>query len=246
MARRVGLALGIALGLLIAAVIAAYAFAQTPAGKRFISAQLERALAGPETAVEVTGLAGQIPFDMSLDRLALSSGEGVWLEVEGLRLAVSPAALLRGRLEVERLSAERVRVLRPPPAAPEEVDTEPFRLPELPDSLPPVVVQKLAVERIELAPTVLGESAVFTLSGQLAAADDGRSAALELSARRVDQATAQAALNARLELDPAALQLAPAPRRRAACWRRSAAGRRQATSRCTSREPVCSTAGGAT
>ena len=208
MARRVGLALGIALGLLIAAVIAAYAFVQTPAGKRVISAQLERALGGPQTAVEVSGLAGQIPFDMSLERLALSSGEGVWLEIEGLRLAISPAALLRGWLDVELVSAERVRVLRPPPAAPEEVDAEPFRLPELPDRLPPVVVERLAVERIALAPTVLGESAVFTLSGQLAAADDGHSAALELSARRVDQATARASLNARLELDPAALQLA--------------------------------------
>jgi translocation and assembly module TamB len=208
MARRVGLALGIALGLIIAAVIAAYAVVQTPAGKRVISAQLERALTGPQTAAEVTGLAGQIPFDMSLDRLALSSGEGVWLEIEGLRLVVSPAALLRGRLDIEQVSAERVRILRPPPAAPEQVDAEPFRLPELPHSLPPVVVERLAVERIELARAVLGEAAVLTFSGQLAAADDGRSAALELSARRVDQATARASLDARLALDPAALQLA--------------------------------------
>ena len=208
MARRVGLALGVALGLILLALVAAYGVAQTTGGKRFISAQLERALAGPESTVEVAGLEGRVPFDMRLARLTFADGEGVWLEVEGIRLDLAPAALLRGRLAVEEVSAELIRVLRPPPAAAAEVDDEPFRLPELPDSVPPVVVERLAVERIELAPAVLGEPAAFTLAGQLAASEDGSSAVLALSAERTDRPTARAALDARLDLDPTALELA--------------------------------------
>src|SRR5687768_6586681 len=116
MARRVGRALGVALGLILLALVATYGVAQTTGGKRFISAQLERALAGPESTVEVVGLEGRVPFDMRLARLAFADGEGVWLEVEGVRLDLSPAALLRGRLAVKEVSAELVRVLRPPPA----------------------------------------------------------------------------------------------------------------------------------
>ncbi|HEX5795895.1 MAG TPA: hypothetical protein VFY19_08640, partial [Geminicoccaceae bacterium] len=208
MARRVGLALGVALGLILLALVAGYGLAQTTGGKRFISAQLERALAGPERSVEAAGLEGRVPFDMRLARLTFADDEGVWLEVEGVRLDLAPAALLRGRLVVEEVSAELIRVLRPPPATPDEADDEPFRLPELPDSVPPLVVERLAVERIELAPAVLGEPAAFTLAGRLASGEDGGSAVLALSAERVDRPTARAALDARLDLDPAALELA--------------------------------------
>ncbi len=55
---------------------------------------------------------------------------------------------------------------------------------------------------------MLGEPAAFTLAGQLAASEDGSSAVLALSAERTDRPTARAALDARLDLDPTALELA--------------------------------------
>jgi translocation and assembly module TamB len=208
MARRVGLALGVALGLVFLVIIAAFGFAQTSAGQRLLAAQLERALAGPGTRVEAIRLEGLIPFDLRLARLTLADAEGVWLELEELRLSWSPAALLQARLEIDEVRAERLELARLPAAAPEEVEDEPFRLPELPERLPPVVLERLAVDRIELGPAVLGEPATFTLSGQLAAGDDGRSAVLALAAERLDEPTARASLDARLDLDPAALELA--------------------------------------
>jgi translocation and assembly module TamB len=208
MARRIGLALGVALGLTLLVIVAAFGFAQTSAGKRLLAAQLERALAGPGTVVEVIGLDGLVPFQLRLGRVAIADAEGVWFELEGLRLSWSPVALLQARLEIDEASAARLALARLPPAAPEEVDDEPFRLPELPEKLPPVVLERLAIERIELGSGVLGEAATFTLSGQLATGADGRSAVLALAAERLDEPTARASVDARLDLDPAALELA--------------------------------------
>ncbi len=201
MARRIGLALGLALGSVLLLLACAFALAQTGPGKRLIAAALERALASPGSTVEIQGLDGLIPFDLRLARLSMADDRGAWLELDGLRLAWSAAALLHGRLQVDDLSAQRIELARL------VTSEEPLRLPELPRWLPPTVVERLAVERLALGPEVLGEPATFTLSGRLASSDDGRAATLSLDARRVDQATARASLEARLDLDPATLKL---------------------------------------
>ncbi len=201
MARRIGLALGLALGLVLLLLVCVFALAQTGPGKRLMAAALERALASPGSTVEVQGLEGLIPFDLRLARLTMADDRGKWLELDGLRLSWSAAALLHGRLQVDDLSAQRIELAR------YSTSEEPFRLPELPRWLPPTVVERLAVERLALGPEVLGEPATFTLSGRLASSDNGRAATLSLDARRVDQATARASLEARLDLDPATLKL---------------------------------------
>ncbi|HET6518654.1 MAG TPA: translocation/assembly module TamB domain-containing protein [Geminicoccaceae bacterium] len=195
------------LGLLTLALLvlgAVFALAQTEFGRRQIAAVIERQLSGPEARAEVRGLEGLVPVDVRLERLALADPEGVWLEVRDARLAWSPGALLRGRLHVDELSAARVDVHRLPadtaPAPDEPDDDEPFRLPELPETLPPVAVDRLAIERIGLGEPVLGQAAAFTLEGRVAAAADGSSALASLDLRRVDEATGRAELDAVLAL----------------------------------------------
>ena len=205
MVRRVGLALGVALGSILCLIAAAFAFAQTGPGRRLIGAALERVLAGPATQVEVAGLGGFVPFDLHVADLRIADPEGVWLEAEGLRLTWSPTALLHGRVEVKALGANRIDLRRLPPTA--ATDDQPFRLPELPTWLPPIALERLSVPRIELGPEVLGEAATFSLTGRLAGSDDGRAVLLALDAERVDQPTAKAKLDARLGLEPAALEL---------------------------------------
>ena len=113
MARRVGLALGVALGLVLLLIVAAFGFAQTGAGKRLLAAQLERALAGPGTVVEVTGLDGLVPFQLRLARLAVADAEGVWLELEGLRLSWSPRRAAAGPARDRRSERGAARARTP-------------------------------------------------------------------------------------------------------------------------------------
>jgi translocation and assembly module TamB len=193
---------------LIGLGVALLGLAQTPLGQRLLVAELERMLAGPEGEVRIEGLRGRLPFDVQLDSLTMADAEGDWLELQDARLAWSAAALLRGRVEVERIEAAELRLERLPAGAPDDAAQDtPFRLPELPRHLPPVTLDRLHLAQIALGPEVLGAPAVFALTGRIAAAEDGKAADLALELARIDQPTADIALDARLALDPPALDL---------------------------------------
>src|ERR671919_2832166 len=145
MARRVGLALLVALALVLLLIAGVVGVAQTGFGKRMIADRLSALLSTPEMAIEITGLQGMVPIDMRLGRVTAADPVGVWLEVDDLRLAWSPSALLGGRIWIDEVSAARIRLDRLPPSGPEPEPAEPFRLPELLEWLPPATVQKLAV-----------------------------------------------------------------------------------------------------
>ena len=123
----------------------------------------------------------------------MADAAGAWLELADLRLAWSPRALLRGRLVVEEVSAARAPAAAPAAVRPRGGDRTTRRsgCPSCRTACRRSSSSGSRVERIELGPEVLGEAASFTLAGRLAAADDGQSATLALSAERLDRPTAQ-------------------------------------------------------
>jgi translocation and assembly module TamB len=179
----------------------------------WLTATLSEQLSTPESGIRLAGLEGWIPFDFRLGEVVLTDQDGAWLTLEDVALDWRLSALFGGRIELAEVSAARLEVLRSPAAAPEEAaveaepSDEPFRLPELPESLPPVTLDRLAIERIDLGAQLLGEPASFTLEGRLGAADDGTSADLALDLLRVDQETASAALEAAVDLAARTLKL---------------------------------------
>jgi translocation and assembly module TamB len=197
MIRRIVLMLVWAVALVGLALAGAFAFAQTGTGQRLIAEQLGRALSSAETTVRLQGLDGLIPFDFRLAQLRLADAEGSWLELDDLRLSASASALLRGRLEVEQLSARRLALHRLPPGE-DTGEAEPF--PDLPTSVPPVVVRSIGIDRLEVGKAVLGENATFRLSGGVRTGEAGRTVNLALDLQRTDEDTAQASLEARLDL----------------------------------------------
>ncbi|MFO1036082.1 MAG: translocation/assembly module TamB domain-containing protein [Geminicoccaceae bacterium] len=201
-------------GLVLAAMLVlfggAFAFAQTETGKAAISNMVGSAMSGPEQTAQLTGLAGLLPFNVRLGSFTLSDAEGTWLSVDGARVRLSPASLLGGRIRIEDVGAQRVSVARLPPSAPPPERKEPFSLPslpELPASLPPVQVDRLLIESIELKQPVLGEAATFKLEGKGGTGETGRDAALDLALTRTDQPTASLTLNAGLDLAAKSLRL---------------------------------------
>lgn len=181
-----------------------FAFAQTSFGQRLIAEQVSRALSDVETRAQLAGLQGLIPFDFRLERLRLADAEGAWLEVDDLRMSASPWALLRGRLDIHELSASRLALHRLPPGE-DTGDAEPLL--ELPTSVPPVIIRSLSVDRLEVGQAVLGEDAVFSLSGRLRTGDAGRVLNATLDLQRSDEDTAQASLEARLNVADRTLAL---------------------------------------
>jgi translocation and assembly module TamB len=205
--RRIGLALLSALVLVVLLIAGILGLAQTGFGKRMIAAQLSDLLSTPERMVELTGLQGTVPFDMRLGRVTAADPDGVWLEVDDVRLAWSPRALLRGRIWIDELSAARIAVDRLPPSEP-EAEPEPLRIPELPDWLPAMTLEQFSVARLDLGQEMLGQSSSFALRGYLGTTQDGGSASLKLALERTDQPTGSVILDATLQLQPEVLDLA--------------------------------------
>ncbi len=117
--------------------------------------------------LSIESLQGPLPGRPGLDRLTYADAQGVWLEVEGARIAWDPLALLRREAHIALVHAERVVLHRPPAAsetAPEPAAPGPL-IPSLPDLPFALRLDRLEVGRIELGPAVAGEPLVLRASG---------------------------------------------------------------------------------
>jgi len=142
------------------------------------------ALKSDEQMIEIGEIGGSLFDVLTVEKLQIADSEGVWLEVDALRLDWAPSALFSDSVKADSLSAERVALLRPPlPGAetpPEE--SGPFEIPSLPLAID---VKRLALPEIVLGESLLGVPATLALEGQ---ASLPRSAplALDLSVERRD------------------------------------------------------------
>ncbi|TFL17665.1 translocation/assembly module TamB domain-containing protein [Jannaschia formosa] len=171
------------------AFVAAPALAQDTEEARdrgFLVGLIEDNLSAPGLSVRLDGFEGALSSEARLDALTVSDDEGVWLRLEDVVLDWNRSALLRGRLEVEALTAGLIRVERAP-LPPEGVEALPdagasgFSLPNLPVS---VDIETLRADRIELGAPLLGQDLALTLEASARLADGSGSVSLE--GRRLD------------------------------------------------------------
>ncbi len=161
--------IGIAAAAFITVVGALFLLVQTEVVKHEISLRLSALLStDPDLEIRLGKLTGQLPFDFRVAEVSISDKRGLWLEVRDLALQWSPQALLRGRIAVALLAAATVR-LHSLPGAETAVEqeppaTEPFALPE---SLPPVTIDRFSIGELILDPKVAGHGAIFQVTGKL-------------------------------------------------------------------------------
>ncbi|MCB4821100.1 translocation/assembly module TamB domain-containing protein [Roseicella aerolata] len=150
---------------------------------------LERQLESLVPGLRVEGLQGTWRAAPRARRITLSDAQGVWLELQDVRLDLAPTSLVRGVLRLEMLEAQQARVERLPvpdpqaAPAPEAAPSDQV-LPALPSLPVDVALDRLAVERLELGEAVAGQAAAFALDGKARLAS-GRLEA-ELGLRRLD------------------------------------------------------------
>ena len=89
------------------------AFAQDD-DKGFLTRTIQDALSGAGRTVSIDGFSGALSSAASFDRMTISDDDGIWLTLEEVVLDWNRSALLRGRLEVEQLTAGRLDVERLP------------------------------------------------------------------------------------------------------------------------------------
>ncbi len=173
-------------GLIVLAGLGWLALQTTPVRAR-IAAEIARAASGPGQLLALDDLGGTLPFDLTLAAARIADDKGVWGVVEQARVTLSPWALMRGRIVIERLEAARVAVDRLPeidqtaPPAPGPVLPPRIVIPRIPVA---VSLDHVAIARIDLGAPLLGSPAVLSLAADARAF--GRDIAANVDLKRID------------------------------------------------------------
>ncbi|MDX8354613.1 translocation/assembly module TamB domain-containing protein [Cognatiyoonia sp. IB215182] len=151
--------------------------------KSYLTSLIEDNLSGVSREVSIIGFQGALSSRATIDVLTVADTEGVWLTLEDIVLSWNRAALFRGAIDVQELSAERIVVARPPVSenTGPSPEAQPFSLPELPVS---ISLDVLNIDRIELGEGFLGEPIAVSLTGT--AQLSGGEGAANVTALRLD------------------------------------------------------------
>ena len=199
-----------AMSAMAAIVIALLLVLQTPAAKRALAERLASTLtAASGYQVQIGAIEGALPFDAEIIDVRVSDPNGPWLTIDRLGIDWRPLELLAGRLHATGITAGEIALARLPASRPKQptdkhgIDLS-LELPQLPL---PTTVDGLRIERIVLAPAVLGEPAKLNLTGQAELGGAAREAALALAMARIDGRKGTAGLQLVQRGSPARLTL---------------------------------------
>lgn len=157
----------------------------TEGDRSLIVGFLEDNLSGAGRDIRIVGFEGLLSSSATLDELTIADEEGVWFTLRDAELDWNRTALLRGRVEVTRITAGEILFERLPEMTDEGIDlpdpeAKPFALPELPVSID---IGEIAAERVVLGAPVLrvGEEVTLSLAGSMKLADGSGSADLDIT-----------------------------------------------------------------
>jgi translocation and assembly module TamB len=194
--------LGAAVGLLLAVLAAVFGVLQTPAGQAWLARTVAQAVSDPDFTVAIEGLGGIVPFRMTVARIDIGDRDGTYLTLHDVGLDLSAAGLLAGRAHIRSLRVSEIDMARLTTAP----STTPFidylRVPHLPIE---VVLDRLSIGRLVLAPAVLGESLVATVEGSAELAGETAHIAFDLD--RTDGSAGNVLLAVQLAGAPPVLSL---------------------------------------
>ncbi len=147
-------------------LVASPVLAQSEDDQNFLTRFLQNQLSSAGREVRITGFQGALSSRATMQQLTIADSEGVWLTLNGVTLDWNRAAVLRGNISVNELTAQEIIVARPPVSEPSRPSPESsgFSLPELPVSID---IAKLGVSRLELDEPVLGTALEATLDASM-------------------------------------------------------------------------------
>lgn len=142
---------------------------------------IQNQLSTPNRQIQISGIQGALSSNAQIGSITVADREGVWLRITNASIDWSRSALLlRQRLEISSLRAERIDVLRKP--LPEEGMPAPessgFAVPELPVA---VNLESLEIPLATFGPTVFGLESQLSLAGRLRLEDGAIDTALDVT-----------------------------------------------------------------
>ena len=150
----------------------------------YLQAYLEDNLSGAGREVRITGFAGALSSEASIEELTIADDKGVWITLKTVVLNWNRSDLLAGRLNVTSLTAKEILLPRLPETgdglSPDAAVAREFRLPELPVA---VEIGKIKAERVVLGKPVIGSEVEVSLEGEASLAEGEGDGALDILRR---------------------------------------------------------------
>ena len=81
------------------------------AKKPYLEGLLQDVLSSPQMQVEVQGLRGTFSSNATVKELTFADELGVWMRIEEAQLVWSRSALLKRRVDIQKLNAEKNHVI---------------------------------------------------------------------------------------------------------------------------------------
>lgn len=173
--------------LALALVLSLPAAAQDQDDKGFLVSKIQELLSGAGRQVSIDGFQGALSSAASFDRMTISDSEGIWLTLEDVVLDWNRSALLRGRLEVEELSAGRIDIPRLPKGEEQvlpDAEATPFTLPKLPELPVAININAINIAQVNLGAPLAGQAVQLEMNANATLNDDGLD--LAFKANRTD------------------------------------------------------------
>ncbi len=142
-----------------------------------------------DMALEVSELNGSLFSTANIDRIALADRDGTWLQIRDIKLTWSPFSLLRGRINVEELSAASVELRRPPAGS--DQPSEPSQDASIPAMR--VTLGRMQVSELILGEAFAGTAARFEITASANLSDHRKGLAANLAVKRLDRPGAKLA-----------------------------------------------------
>ncbi|MEH6646641.1 translocation/assembly module TamB domain-containing protein [Sulfitobacter sp.] len=155
--------------------------------KGFLISKIQELLSGAGRQVSLDGFQGALSSAASFDRMTISDSDGIWLTLEDVVLNWNRSALLRGRLEVEELSAGRIDIPRLPVGEEQalpDAEATPFTLPKLPELPVAIDIKAITIAQVNLGAPLVGEAVQLQMNANATLNDDGLD--LAFKANRTD------------------------------------------------------------
>ncbi|WP_176518601.1 translocation/assembly module TamB domain-containing protein [Rhodobacter maris] len=161
--------------------------------RSYLTGLIEDNLSGAGRAVRLDGFQGALSSRATFETLSIADDNGVWITVKNGAMQWNRAALLRGEIKIDELSAEEIDLPRLPvsDAGPTAPEATPFALPDLPVA---VDIGTVKAQKVVLGETVLGQAVTLKLEGALTLA--GGAGETKLAISRLDGPKGEVSLNA--------------------------------------------------
>jgi translocation and assembly module TamB len=140
--------------------------------RTFITGLIEDSINNDDLVVRLINFQGALSSEATADTITIADPDGVWLRLDGLTIQWNRSALLSGRVEVDKLSADRIELIRlpntPDDTALPSAEATPFTLPELPVSID---ISGVSATEIILTEALLGEPIRARFAGDVSLID---------------------------------------------------------------------------